>query len=815
MSKSRNIDHSFTKQLTTKAEVLEFLSKHLKKSNIEKLYYFDIKEWKNNKSNILEYISKNFASTIVLRSSSKGEDSFESSEAGTYESVLNVDSQSKKDVAEAIQVVISSYTKKGNNDPYNKVLIQNQTKNISYSGVIFTRTPNTGAPYYVINYDEGRSTESVTKGIVNNTVKIFRNCSIRLLPEKLQFLIQAVKEIEKILHSVSLDIEFGITISNHIIIFQARPITSIKKFHMNNLDIKIVKLIEQCRKKFSKLVKSNQFGTSTIFSDMADWNPAEIIGNNPNLLDYSLYDYLIMTDAWTKGRTKIGYQNIGRTSLMVKFGNKPYVNVRLSFNSLTPEIIDNDIKKKLMLYYINKLKLNPSLHDKVEFEILFSCYDIALESRLQELYDYGFNTQEINEIKIKLKEFTNQVLKNFPSISRECSKSINSMINNRRKILTKLKNSNYLDLLNAAEKLLHDCRNLGTIPFSTMARIAFIASIILKSLLKKEYIDSNFYDNFMNSINTQISEFRNDFVKYSNKKLSKKKFLTKYGHLRAGTYDITARRYDQENELFEKIKFLKTIQIKNPPKNYLIDEILSKKGLLLDSIDFLSFTRDSLRQREELKFVFSRNLSDAIELIAKAGKELGFSRSDMSHLDINTILLYKKQTKNKLKKLWKNKIQSQKRKFTINNYLVLPPIISSANDFEIYEYHLAKPNFITAKNSIAPLVYLKNSNWVSLDLENKIVLIENADPGYDWLFTKKLAGLITKYGGVASHMSIRCAELGLPAAIGCGEILYGNLINSSKVLLDCKNEQIIILEHEETDETLEARKTLKTLGYIK
>ena len=24
---------------------------------------------------------------------------------------------------------------------------------------------------------------------------------------------------------------------------------------------------------------------------MADWNPAEIIGNNPNPLDYSLYDF--------------------------------------------------------------------------------------------------------------------------------------------------------------------------------------------------------------------------------------------------------------------------------------------------------------------------------------------------------------------------------------------------------------------------------------------------------------------------------------------------------------------------------------------
>ena len=27
---------------------------------------------------------------------------------------------------------------------------------------------------------------------------------------------------------------------------------------------------------------------------MADWNPSEIIGNNPNLLDYSLYKLFII-----------------------------------------------------------------------------------------------------------------------------------------------------------------------------------------------------------------------------------------------------------------------------------------------------------------------------------------------------------------------------------------------------------------------------------------------------------------------------------------------------------------------------------------
>ena len=96
-----------------------------------------------------------------------------------------------------------------------------------------------------------------------------------------------------------------------------------------------------------------------------------------------------------------------------------------------------------------------------------------------------------------------------------------------------------------------------------------------------------------------------------------------------------------------------------------------------------------------------------------------------------------------------------------------------------------------------------------------MILIENADPGYDWIFTKNPAGLITKYGGIASHMSIRCAEISLPAAIGCGEILFEQLVLSSMVLLDCENNQIVILEQKVDDEYIEERKTLKSLGYIK
>ena len=76
------------------------------------------------------------------------------------------------------------------------------------------------------------------------------------------------------------------------------------------------------------------------------------------------------------------------------------------------------------------------------------------------------------------------------------------------------------------------------------------------------------------------------------------------------------------------------------------------------------------------------------------------------------------------------------------------------------------------------------------NLKDKIICIEGADPDYDWIFSKDILGLITKYGGVNSHMAIRCAELGIPAAIGCGDQPIDRIMQSKYCILDCQKEKL-------------------------
>ena len=145
--------------------------------------------------------------------------------------------------------------------------------------------------------------------------------------------------------------------------------------------------------------------------------------------------------------------------------------------------------------------------------------------------------------------------------------------------------------------------------------------------------------------------------------------------------------------------------------------------------------------------------------------------------------LPKTNKKNLLNKIRKKEIVNQ-----INNSIKLPYLLTNKSDFFIASILLSKPNFITKKIVRSKLMIINSKKD---KISNKIVLIENADPGYDWIFSKKIKGLITKFGGVNSHMSIRCEELNIPAAIGVGEDNYNNIKNFSKIILNCQNQKII------------------------
>lgn len=763
----------------------------LSKSRIEPLYAFREIDWENSKAIVIAQIRIAFnGAKIVIRSSALNEDTVECSNAGAFRSILNVDSSDELAIGSAIESVIASYAEKDAKNPNNPVLIQTQTLNVISSGVILTRDYN-GAPYYVVNFSEGSDTSAVTSGNRRSrSIKLLRSQN-RSSKHPFDGLIEAVKEIEGLVPSgMPLEVEYAITSNGEIVTFQVRPLTAVRA---SVEDTTILSRIDELRNNFRDLVKRQLHlaGDTTYFGDMPDWNPAEIIGNSPRLLAASLYDEIITGSVWHRARLSQGYINVDPAKLVIQFGNKPYVDMRNSFNSFVPAGISQELREKLLGYYLEKVRKNPQLQDKVEFEVLHTCYDFSFSKRAEELLGHGFSPAEVDELRQALINLTNTLL---DPVALSADLRQNEELEQYRKGITPLpKNASVSEMTNLALEILEQCRERGTLQFSRLARLAFIAKILLKSLFREGIIDEDAYHGFLASISTVTSEFTRDINLIHHGKLELNDFLKKYGHLRPGTYDIRVPRYDMTDHYLSSSGFtMEGVSTEegpfklSPHMEARITEALRTHGLNIDANQLFEISKSAIEAREYSKFIFSKALSDAIELIATAGEKIGFTREDLSNLDVTSIKSASENDDSAIQNNWSEIISTNRKKYELDGHINLPPVIFSEQDFEIISPYDSRPNYITNKKAQGEVIILDNNNHA--DVTGKVVIIEAADPGYDWIFAKKPAALITKYGGPASHMSVRCAELGLPAMIGVGEHVYESLLRAEYLTLDCENQ---------------------------
>ena len=93
----------------------------------------------------------------------------------------------------------------------------------------------------------------------------------------------------------------------------------------------------------------------------------------------------------------------------------------------------------------------------------------------------------------------------------------------------------------------------------------------------------------------------------------------------------------------------------------------------------------------------------------------------------------------KLKKEIMKEIFENKKNFKILKHLNLPDLITNSNDLYFYESFSHKEKYITEKIVKGDLIFLDLNK--SSELKNKIVLIKNADPGYDFIFSRDIADL--------------------------------------------------------------------------
>lgn len=775
--------------ISTKANTLADLKKTVKHSYIEDLYIVYADVFFEDPAVAIAAIETRFAdSRIVVRSSSASEDNLETSNAGHFESVLDVDASKAVEIEEAINKVYASYVE-GTMTPEAKerlianreqVLVQKQTTDVRISGVVFTRDIIYNRPYYMVTYDDNGSTDSVTSGTAGKTKWIAKNASREFLEYEFVDLITAVKEIEQIYEYVSaLDIEFAILNDGTVVIFQVRPLAAALKIiaPMTDREFKDTKALAKCK----------YLDTFHILSDMAFWNPAEIIGSNPRPLDYSLYRELITAHIWSIGLQPLGYQPV-RGELMQKVGNKPYISVNYTFDGLTPAGLPEDLCYRLNQYYEQKLKKDKTAHDKIEFEIIFNTYDFMTDDRLKELSEYGFDDSEISLLRNALFNIAKQTLKHYDEICEEDLRSLEQMTKLRHELRAHhpLAETNVMKLYSYISELLDSIKDHGTPQFTRQARCAFMARSFCRTLVEKGYFTKQEMDDFMLSIPTVASEFERDFDLYSHGKMSREDFNHLYGHLRLGTYDIRSDSY--RNIYFDVAEANLTGNNKTKQEAKSLDKeklqtALDAAGIGVEPEVFINFIKRATQNREYFKFEFTKSLSLMLDVIVKLGEVMAIAREDMSYLEIQDLLSYHSRDS------YIQTIEIRRKFYHVNSYLVLPEVIFDVGDIDVIDIDEARPNFITNKIVEAPIVNLDEDH--DSDISGKIVVLTKADPGYDWIFAKNIAGFVTKYGGAASHMAIRCAEFGIPAAIGCGEKIYQRIHRMHMMHLDCAEGRIL------------------------
>ena len=666
-----------------------------------------------------------------------------------------------------------------------RVLVQPQLRDVESCGVVFSRIL-AGESYYVVNSDASGKTDVVTSGASGSEVVFVRHGTpLNRLPPHVAGAIELVTELQAKLQHELLDVEYAVDTSGQFFLLQVRPLVAASK---HRLAARAESAFQAARAEVAKLYERTH--GSLVLSDMSDWNPAELIGGRPRPLAVSVFDYVITQKTWSSARKRLGYHHPAGIGLLHVVAAHPYTSMRASALSLLPETLDPKLREALVEEAVRFLAKHPELHDKVEFGVIPTAFTPAYDQVFARFAE-TFTPEELAAIRSSIRELTKKLILGDPETVSDLMAEINRVDDTRAALLESAQD----DLLGAVEGLLLEARERGFELFSAIARLAFIGAAFLRGLVQVQAIKADRADGFLRSLRTVAGELADSMDAYVDGTLNLEKLLAQFGHLRPSTFDVTSPRYDEEPELY--LGGARSHRETAPPAEPFawsaheleqISAATTAAGLEIDASVLLRFIADATVGREEAKFIASRTISDALKLIAEWGRARGLTRDDLSYLTLSEILSLSGNTDAGVGVGARQLADAGAARYAADSTVLVPDIITSPDDLDVVSYISSQPNFCAVRRVLGQPILIQ-PGAADVAIAGRIVLIESADPGFDWVLTRGIAGLITRYGGAASHMSIRCAEFDIPAAIGVGA-RFDALTRATRVDLDPVNHRV-------------------------
>ena len=730
---------------------------------------------------------------VLVRSDARGEDSATFSHAGRYESIPLLGTPCVREICRAVDQVFASYEPA---HPDDAVFIQRLLTEVAATAVVTTVAPATAAPYITVVIDpDPVGTDGVTSGKEGNVtwhvlhspgsagVATLRDNGTSAL---LSAFLHAAAEVHGAIngHSGSqpLDLELLQDPAGDIHLLQARPlvlprgVTTPAAAQIAGQAIAAVHTTQSAvRRLFAP------YGGRGMLSNTTDWNPAEMIGQRPPALAASLYAHAITNRTWARQRAQYGYRDLTGKTLMHVLSGQPYVDVAASLESFIPATTPPSTAERLLAAQLDLLSANRSLHRSAEFTVATSCVDFSLRQRLAHGPARALSPHERHELVVALAELTTAGLSRLT----DDLDSIGRATQRRRQIQS---------LTDPAERYLalqSHIADLAALPFAHVARAAFVATAFLRSSREEGLADESSVEAFMQGLNTISTKIRCDGNDVYQGRLSWAEFVDTYGHLRPGTYDLRERRYRDDPETFLRpfvTSYSNGLDREPRPQGWFtashttVAAQLDDLGLHVSVEELIAFALAAIRGREAAKFEYSAWVSDLLESLLAATQPAGLTRARLAHWTINDA------------NTWcragvlppDSDVVNRSREYQLTALVHLPAVITETDDLTCFVEPSGTATYIGNQRVAAPA----HHNPEPGSPIQGIVVVDRADPGWEWLFSGEISGIVTAQGGANSHLAVRCAELGIPAAIGVGEDKMRSLRVATSLSLDCRNKRV-------------------------
>lgn len=694
--------------------------------------------------------------TVAIRSSADQEDSSGASFAGMYTTKLRVQATEQAIRTAANEVRISGTQKKEVVVHYVEqrgleltesgisVIVQKMIE-ADMSGVIFSHDLAKADGYYVVSVSSGVG-EKIVGGVANGRlIRIARGAkSTSVKDEWLRKLIIAMKAIERRFQLSSLDVEFAVQ-NGTLYILQCRPITTAQAEVDKVLDKRLLERIKSVNTLISSRFDDDVLG------DMIDINPVELLGVSPTPLDISIFKYLFADEIVERVRRDMGYDPLDIGVLRV-VGGKPYVSMRAAAFSFRPRGISEDIYERMVCVYRNMLVDNPALQSRVEFDVFAMSCGKKLERVMQEA---KLDDNEKSIVREKFL-FIGEV---FSQVSTTQAEDFSAFADDYEQRTEAMSNAMLSDILEHVAQ--------GTEMFARVARLAFYWKSRFEELHPLEDINLLMVG-YIRSVNERL---QSDLVACRNGIIAGEEVVARYGHLRPGQFSVFGESYADDPNAYLFAQMERTEVARPQRQAHEFEEATEFRHIVT-----------FMEARERMKFLFSQSLHLFATKLKCQLAQRAISECDASRVSWDELRICLND--------------STPLNTNCDNHeppVLLPDvIIPGFTNLGVITFSEAMPSYIT--NSIVKArVCVLERLGVKADVRSALVLLPNADPGYDFLFHSGAVGIITKVGGPASHMCIRSIELQMPACIGCGESVYQKLATAHSAVLDCGTRQIIVL----------------------